>query len=51
MASVWKGRKGIAKDQAKFGKDSEDPYRADYEKEIKERSERKLNWGIKNRWE
>ena len=25
--------------------------RAEYEQEIKERTERKLNWGIKNRWE
>ena len=37
--------------QGKFGKDRNDSYRAAYEKEKKERSELKLNWGIKNRWE
>ena len=39
------------KAQGKFGKDRNDSYRAAYEKEKKERSETKLNWGIKNRWE
>ena len=36
---------------AKFGKDSSNPYRAEYEKEVKERTDRKLNWNIGNRWE
>ena len=39
------------KSQAKFGKDRADAARAEYEKEMKERSSRKLNWNIKNRWE
>lgn len=34
----------------KYAKDGEHG-RAEYERELKERSERKLNWGIKNRWE
>lgn len=38
------------KNQAKFrGGDSSD--RAEYEKDLKERTERKLNWNIKNRWD
>jgi hypothetical protein len=39
------------KNNAKFGKDREDSYRTEYEKEVKERINRKLNWNIKNRWE
>jgi hypothetical protein len=35
----------------RFGKDRNDSYRDTYAKEQKERSERKLNFGIKNRWE
>lgn len=37
--------------QGKFGKDRTDSYRLAYEKEMKERTATKLNWGIKNRWE
>ena len=37
--------------QGKFGKDRTDADRLEYEKEIKERTSRKLNWNIKNRWE
>jgi hypothetical protein len=39
------------KHQARFGKDRADADRLEYEKEIKERTSRKLNWNIKNRWE
>ena len=46
--STWEKFK---KSQGKFGKDRNDSYRAAYEKELKERTETKLNWGIKNRWE
>ena len=50
--AFFRGEKRGAKQSfAKFGKESSNPYRAEYEKDIKERTERKLNWGIKNRWE
>lgn len=39
------------KTQGKFGQNREDSFRAEYEKEKKERTANKLNWGIKNRWE
>jgi hypothetical protein len=39
------------KHSAKFGKDRQDADRLEYEKEVKERTNRKLNWNIKNRWE
>ena len=39
------------KAQGKFGQNRDDSYRAEYEKEKKERTQLKLNWGIKNRWE
>ena len=34
------------KTSAKFGKDGGNQYRAEYEKEVKTRTDRKLNWGI-----
>jgi hypothetical protein len=34
-----------------YGKDRDDSYRAEYEKEKMKRFETKMNWGIKNRWE
>jgi hypothetical protein len=37
--------------QGRFGKDRTDADRLEYEREIKERTSRKLNWNIKNRWE
>jgi hypothetical protein len=39
------------KSQGRFGQNRDDSYRAEYEKEKKERTATKLNWGIKNRWE
>lgn len=42
---------GVSQQYAKFGRESNNPHRADYEKEIQERMKRKLNWGIQNRWE
>lgn len=50
------GRGGVSweqfkQHQGKFGKDRDDSYRASYEKEKNERTNLKLNWGIKNRWE
>lgn len=39
------------KSQGKFGKDQQGAYRAEYEREVRERTERRLNWNIKNRWE
>lgn len=38
------------KAQAKY-KGASGAERIEYEKELKERTERKLNWNIKNRWE
>ena len=37
------------KSKQKFGQHAHD--NAEYEREIKERTDRKLNWNIKNRWE
>ena len=39
------------KHSARFSRDEGNAYRAEYEREVKERTERKLNWNIKNRWE
>lgn len=39
------------KSSAKYGQNQGGSGRAEYEQEIKERTERKLNWNIKNRWE
>jgi len=41
------------KSSARYGQASDDNSgaRAEYEKEVKERVDRKLNWNIKNRWE
>lgn len=36
---------------AKYGKTSNNPHRAQYEQDIRERTEKKLKWGIENRWE
>lgn len=44
-------RDEFQKQQGKFGKERADSYRAEYEKDIKERTAQKLNWNIKNRWE
>jgi len=46
--STWEQFK---QSQGQFGKDSTSGYRAQYEKEKKDRFDTKLNWGIKNRWE
>ena len=46
------GEKTSAKQQfSKYGRDSESPFRSEYEREVKERTQKKLNWGIQNRWE
>ena len=37
--------------QGRYGQNRDDADRLEYEKEIKERTNRKLNWNIKNRWE
>jgi len=50
-AFFGKERTSAEQSYAKFGKESSSPYRAEYEKEIQERTRRKLNWGIQNRWE
>lgn len=39
------------KDQAKFGRDRSDGEAMQFAADLKERTERKLNWNIKNRWE
>ena len=39
------------KHQGRFGQNRTDADRLEYEKEIKERTNRKMNWNIKNRWE
>lgn len=39
------------KEQGKYGHNRQDSYRAEYEKEKRQRFETKMNWGIKNRWE
>ena len=52
LRAFFKSERGGAQQSfAKFGKESSNPYRAEYEQDIKQRTERKLNWGIKNRWE
>jgi hypothetical protein len=51
MSSIFSKRNEYKKEQAKFGKDREDSYRAEYEKEMMERTKNKMNWNIKNRWE
>ena len=38
----------FAKSRSKFGKDRDEN---SYAKDIKDRAELKLNWGVKNRWE
>lgn len=48
---MFSKKNNFKKDQAKFGKDRTDSYRVEYEKEVKERTESKLNWNVKNRWE
>jgi len=40
-----------AKEQAKFGQNRTDSSRLEYEKELKDATALKLNWGVKNRWE
>ena len=51
IGQLWTKRSEFQKEQAKFGRDRNDSFRAEYEKEVKERTESKLNWNIKNRWE
>ena len=34
-----------------YGTDRDDEMRAAHEKELKQRYEKKMNWGIANRWE
>ncbi|CAI2364484.1 unnamed protein product [Moneuplotes crassus] len=52
VKAFFRHEKGGAQQSfAKFGRESNNPYRAEYEKDLKERTDRKLNWGIKNRWE
>ena len=51
IGQLWTKRSDFKKEQAKFGRDRNDSFRAEYEKEVKERTESKLNWNIKNRWE
>jgi len=51
FSDMFGKRSEFKKEQAKFGKDREDSYRAEYEKELKERTKNKMNWNIKNRWE
>jgi hypothetical protein len=51
LSDMFTKREQFKKEQAKFGKDREDSYRAEYEKEIQERTKNKMNWNIKNRWE
>jgi hypothetical protein len=53
-ARHFAGRTGwdeYKKSTGKFGKDTTGANRIEYEKEVKDRTERKLNWNIKNRWE
>lgn len=51
FSDMFGKRSEFKKEQAKFGKDRDDSYRAEYEKELQERTKNKMNWGIKNRWE
>jgi hypothetical protein len=51
IGKLWTKKAEFKKEAAKFGRDRTDSYRVEYEKDIKERTETKLNWGIKNRWE
>ena len=51
LSDMFGKRSEFKKEQAKFGKDRDDSYRAEYEKELQERTKNKMNWGIKNRWE
>jgi hypothetical protein len=51
IGNMFAKRGEFKKEQAKFGKDRDDAYRAEYEKEIQERTKNKMNWNIKNRWE
>jgi hypothetical protein len=40
-----------AKEQSKYGRNRVDASRLEYEKEVKDRTNLKLNWGVQNRWE
>ena len=51
IAGMIKDRGEFRKEHAKFGRDRTDTYRTEYEQEVKKRTELKLNWGVKNRWE
>ena len=51
FSDMFSKRSEVKKEQGKFGKDREDSYRAEYEKELQERTKNKMNWNIKNRWE
>ena len=51
LSDMFTKRNEFKREQAKFGKDRDDSYRAEYEKEIQERTKNKMNWNIKNRWE
>ena len=51
LSDMFTKRAEFKKEQAKFGKDRDDSYRIEYEKEMTERTKNKMNWNIKNRWE
>ena len=51
LSEMFTKRSEFKKEQAKFGKDRDDSYRVEYEKEMMERTKNKMNWNIKNRWE
>ena len=51
LSQMFTKRSEYHKEQAKFGKDRDDSYRLEYEKDMKQRVESKMNWNIKNRWE
>ncbi len=51
LSDMFTKSEQFKKEQSKFGKDRDDSYRAEYERDIQERTKNKMNWNIKNRWE